>query len=93
MVPAARAMPATTGFTASRWLGFGAIETFSFDVDVAFTHPQWRGRIRASAPIQGSLTTEAVVTFDRALEDLLRSRFPAEPQQVLHRCWAVSGTL
>ncbi len=73
--------------------GFGAIETFSFDVDVAFTHPQWRGRIRASAPIQGSLTTEAVVTFDRALEDLLRSRFPAEPQQVLHRCWAVSGTL
>ena len=26
-VPAARAMPTTTGFTASRWLGFGAIVT------------------------------------------------------------------
>ena len=44
MVPAARAMPATTGFTASRWLGFGAIETVMWPRDLPCTStvaPAW----------------------------------------------------
>lgn len=71
--------------------GFAAIETFSFDLDVPFTHVQWQGRVRASAPIQGSLSAEEVATFDAELQTLLRARFATEPLQVLHRCWAASG--
>ncbi len=71
--------------------GFAGIETFSFDADVPFTHVQWQGRVRASAPIQGSLSAEEVAAFDDELNALLRARFASEPLQVLHRCWAASG--
>lgn len=71
--------------------GFAGVETFSFDADVSFPHVAWQGRVRASAPIQGSLTTEEVAAFDGELSALLRARFPAEPLQVLHRCWAASA--
>ena len=36
--------------------GFEALETFSFDVEVAYTHEAWRGRMRASAGIGASLS-------------------------------------
>lgn len=69
--------------------GYREIETFSFDADQPYSHVDWRGRIRASAGVGGSLSPEAVEAFDRELAAVLRERYPAEPLRVPHRCWAV----
>ena len=69
--------------------GFRDIETFSFDLDVPYTHEGWRGRIRASAGVAASLSPEQVVRFDAALHALLYERFPHEPLDVPHRVFAV----
>lgn len=71
--------------------GFAGIETFSFDVAQPYSHLDWRGRIRASAGVGGSLPPDRVVAFDQALSDILKARFPAQPLMVPHRCWAVIG--
>ena len=72
--------------------GFRDLETFSFDLDVPYTHEAWRGRIRASAGVGASLTPEAVEAFDRELKDLLAEQFPNDPLAVLHRTFAVIAT-
>ena len=69
--------------------GFEALETFSFDVDVAYTHEAWRGRIRASAGIGASLGEEAVARFDAELAGALRTGWSSEPLLVPHRVWAL----
>ena len=69
--------------------GFKQIETFSFDLDVAYSQADWRGRIRASAGIGASLPAARVEAFDRALAELLAERFPEEPLAVPHRVWAL----
>ncbi len=69
--------------------GFGGIESFSFEIPVPYDHQAWRGRIRASAGVGGSLAPEAVAAFDRALAALLAAEFPGEPLQVPHRCFAL----
>jgi len=71
--------------------GFAGLETFSFDVDVLYSHDDWRGRIRASAGVAASLPPDAVARFDRALTELLGARFPAEPLPIPHRVFAVVG--
>jgi SAM-dependent methyltransferase len=43
--------------------GFRDPETFSFDVDVPYSREGWRGRIRASARIGASLSSEAIAAF------------------------------
>jgi len=68
--------------------GFATIETFSFDVAVPFTHEQWRGRVRASAPIQGSPSAEEVAAFDETLAELLRGRFAPRSRC---RCCTAAG--
>ena len=68
--------------------GFGALETFDFETTVRYGHEAWRGRIRASAGVGGSLAPEAVAAFDRALAARLAAEFPGEPLQVPHRCFA-----
>jgi len=68
---------------------FTAIETFSFDVDVAYPHEAWVGRVRASAPVAGTLDPDAVALCSRELQQMLRERFSAEPLVVPHRVWAV----
>jgi SAM-dependent methyltransferase len=68
---------------------FRAIETFSYDVEVAYTHEAWRGRIRASAGVGASLPPEHVAAFDRELAALLAERFPDDPLSVPHRVFAV----
>lgn len=69
--------------------GFGAIESFSFDLDLPYSHEAWRGRIRASAGVGGSLAPAAVAAFDAAHAELLAERFSEEPLAVPHRCFAL----
>jgi SAM-dependent methyltransferase len=72
--------------------GFRRLETFSFDLDVPYSHEAWRGRIRASAGVGASLPPESVTAFDRELQALLADKFPQEPLAVLHRVFAAIGT-
>jgi hypothetical protein len=69
--------------------GFRDIETFSYDLDVPYTPEAWRGRVRASGGVGGTLSEERVAAFDLELEALLRERFPAEILGVHHRVFAV----
>ena len=69
--------------------GLGAIETFSFDVEVAYSHEDWRGRVRASAGVAATLGPDAVAAFDTDHAALLAERFPADPIAVPHRVWAL----
>lgn len=69
--------------------GFRDLETFSHDLEVPYSHAGWRGRIRASAGVGGSLPAAAVARFDEALAALLAKDFPAEPLAVPHRLWAL----
>jgi SAM-dependent methyltransferase len=69
--------------------GYRGLETFSFDVEVPYTPEAWRGRIRASAGVGGSMTGERVEAFDRDLAGLLASRFPEAVLRVPHRVFAV----
>ena len=69
--------------------GFSRLETFSFDVDVSYSHEAWRGRIRASAGVAASLPPDAVANFDTELAALLEGDFPDEPLAIPHRVWAL----
>jgi SAM-dependent methyltransferase len=71
--------------------GFDQIETFSFDVTVPYSHEAWVGRVRASAPIAGTLDPEGVRRCSEQLTEILRDRFPAQPLLTPHRVWAVTA--
>jgi SAM-dependent methyltransferase len=71
--------------------GFAALETFSFDVVLSYTHEAWRGRARASAAIGASLSPERVAAFDSALDAALAEKFPEEPLEMPHRVFALVG--
>lgn len=68
------------------------LETFSFDTVQIYSHAAWRGRIRASAGVGASLDEPRTETFDLALAELLRSRFPDDQLIIPHRVWAAFGT-
>jgi SAM-dependent methyltransferase len=69
--------------------GFAGLETFSFDIDIQYTHEAWRGRMRSCNGIGASLPESAVDEFDLALAHLLAQDFPDEPLTVPHRVWAL----
>jgi hypothetical protein len=71
--------------------GFQALQSFSFDVDVPYSHDDWRGRIRASAGVAASLSQEAVSQFDAEHAAMLAARFPHEPLHTPHRVFALIG--
>jgi SAM-dependent methyltransferase len=71
--------------------GFTGIETFSFDVDVAYSHESWVGRVRASAPIAGTLDADGVRACSQELTAMLHTRFAEDPLTVPHRVWAVTA--
>lgn len=71
--------------------GFTKIESFSFDVDVSYTHEAWLGRIRASAGVGASLSPESVARFDRAHQELLGKEFQENPLTIPHRAFTVFG--
>lgn len=72
-----------------RVAGFGDVSTLSFDVDVPYSHRGWRGRVRASSGVGASMPKGKVVRFDEKLRSMLVDRFPSEPLEIPHRCWAV----
>ena len=69
--------------------GFRGIETFSYDLDVPYSHEDWCGRIRASAGVGASMTPQQVEVFDHDLKTLLQRSFPEQPLRVHHRIFAV----
>ena len=71
--------------------GFVGIESFSFDVDLAYSHEAWRGRLRASAGIAASLELPAIERFDHELTAMLAADFPAAVLAVPHRVFTVLG--
>jgi len=73
--------------------GFEDLESFSFDVIEPYSHEGWRGRIRASAGVGASLSSEGVERFDHDLATLLTRHYPGEPLDVPHRVFAVTGRL
>jgi SAM-dependent methyltransferase len=69
--------------------GFTGIETFSFDLDVPYSHQAWRGRMRSCNGVGATLSAPAVADFDAALAAVLATSFPDEPLAVPHRVWAL----
>ncbi len=67
-------------------------ESFSFDVPIAYSHEQWRGRIRASAGVGGSLNPAEVAQLDAALRRRLAADYPADPLTIPHRCFTILAT-
>ena len=74
-----------------RAAGFQSIESFSVDFEIPYTHEGWRGRMRASAGVSGSLAPEPVKVFDEELTDMLARDFPQQPLQVTHCLYAAFG--
>ena len=71
--------------------GFRNVESFSYTVDVPFSHVAWRGRIRTCNGVGSALRTAEVERFDSELAELLDREFPGE-LAVPHRIFATSGT-
>ncbi len=65
-------------------LGFAVVARIAFDVALPYSHEAWRGRIRASAGVGGSLPPDAVARFDAALAALLARDFPDDPLALPH---------
>jgi SAM-dependent methyltransferase len=74
-----------------RKAGFQSIESVSVDFDIAYSHEAWRGRMRASAAISGSLSPDEVRAFDAELSAMLVRKFPEDPLQVPHCLFALMG--
>jgi SAM-dependent methyltransferase len=71
--------------------GFRGIETFSFDVEVPYSHEAWVGRVRASAAVAGTLDHQQVQACSHELAALLTGAFPEDPLRIPHRAWAVTA--
>jgi len=70
--------------------GFTDVDSFSYVVDVPFTHEAWRGRIRTCNGVGSALDPEQVERFDSDLVRLLAEEFPGDVS-VAHRVFATSG--
>ncbi len=80
-----------------RWLadiqgtGFSELQSFSFDINVPYSRESWIGRVRASAPVAGTLDREGVERCSNELEAMLEERFPQSMLQIPHRLWALTA--
>lgn len=70
--------------------GFTDVESFSYMVDVPFSHEGWRGRIRTCNGVGSALTSEQVERFDAELAEMFACDFPAN-LLVPHRIFTTSG--
>ena len=73
--------------------GFRDIETFSFETTIEYSHEAWRGRIRASAGVGGSLSDDEIWEFDEQLANYLKSSYPDEPLEIPHRSFTIVCTI
>lgn len=73
--------------------GISNIESFSYDMDVPYTHESWRGRIRASAGIGAALSPEEIQAFDTEHARLLEQSFNTGILNAHHRIYAVIGNV
>ena len=71
--------------------GFVRLETFSYDLDLSYSHEAWRGRIRASAGVAATLDEKATERFDAELRALLAESFPTDPLAVPHRIFVLTA--
>lgn len=71
--------------------GFSEIESFTYEQLVLYSREAWRGRIRASAGIGGTLDLESVKAFDRLHQAMLAEKFPNDVLEVPHRMFVVYG--
>jgi len=71
--------------------GYRSVESFSYLVDVRFTHEAWRGRMRTCNGVGSALSDPEVGRFDEHLDELLSNEFPGE-LVIPHRIFATSGT-
>ena len=71
--------------------GFCRIESLSFDVDVVYSHEDWRGRVRACAGITAGMGTERAALLDQELEACLMRDFPEALLVIPHRVFLVWG--
>ena len=62
-----------------RAAGFQSIESFSVDFDIPYTHEGWRGRMRASAGVSGSLAPDRCRRSMQKLAGMLAKDFPQPP--------------
>ncbi len=72
------------------YAGFQQVESFSYDIDMPFSHAAWRGRIRTCNGVGSALEAAAVERFDSDLAALLADEFPGE-LAIPHRLFATSG--
>jgi ubiquinone/menaquinone biosynthesis C-methylase UbiE len=72
--------------------GFKNIETFSFDLDVDYTHEAWVGRIHASAGI-ASLSEETRHAFNLNHLTEIKAKFPGDSLAVPHRVFAIIASI
>jgi SAM-dependent methyltransferase len=73
-------------------MGFDSILSFTYDEPAEYSHVAWRGRIRASAGVGGTLSDDEVVLFDNELAELLLKNEADDPMIVPHRVFCVAGT-
>jgi SAM-dependent methyltransferase len=71
--------------------GFVDVVSFSYTIDVLFTHEAWRGRIRTCNGVGSALDADQVEQFDADLLDMLASDY-AGTLTIPHRIFATSGT-
>jgi SAM-dependent methyltransferase len=67
--------------------GFTAIESFSFDVEIAFSRQSWNGFLRTTSPLGASMNPDELNRFEAEHIQLLTQY--AEPLLVPHRVFAV----
>ncbi len=70
--------------------GYRQVESFSYTIDVPFSHEAWRGRVRTCNGVGSALTATEVELFDSELAELLAREFP-DKLGVPHRVFATSG--
>ncbi|CAM2065955.1 Class I SAM-dependent methyltransferase [Sulfidibacter corallicola] len=72
--------------------GFGYLETFSFDVVVPYTPEAWRGRIRATHGVTGTMSKDQTIRFDLSLKGLLELKYADQMLEIPHRVWVLVCT-
>lgn len=69
--------------------GFDIVARLAFDIAIPYSHDSWRGRIRASAGVGGSMSPAGVARFDAELAALLARDFPQDPLSLPHEVMAI----